>query len=153
MNNLKKKFLISIFLLLSSCGYEPLFSTDKNNFSIINIKISGDKNISSMIERRLKIYKNAPKKEKNFYVEINSSKNRVIASKDTKGDPKTFRIELISELNVLNNNQKISSRIFKESQNYNNRSSKFDLKEFEEKTLDNLIEKISEDIIIFLQSL
>ena len=30
--------------------------------SIINIKISGDKNISSMIERRLKIYKNAPKK-------------------------------------------------------------------------------------------
>ena len=152
MNNLKKKFLISIFLLLSSCGYEPLFSTDKNNFSIINIKISGDKNISSMIERRLKIYKNAPKKEKNFYVEINSSKNRVIASKDTKGDPKIYSMEINVQITASAHYLK-KQKSFKEIFNYNNHTNKFELNQYEKSLERNMTDSIVQKIILFLHSI
>ena len=88
-----------------------------------------------------------------YNLKITTKKNKFISSKDTKGNPKTFRIEVINELSVLTNNKVTANKIFKESQNYNNKSSKFELNEFEEKTLNNLIEKISENIIIFLQSL
>ena len=152
MNNFKKKILISIFLLLSSCGYEPLFSTDKNNFSIINIKISGDKNIGSTIERRLKIYKNTSKKEKNFYIEINSSKNRIIASKDTKGDPKIYSMEINVRV-TANSDYLNKQKSFKEIFNYNNQTNKFDLNQYEKSLEKNMTDSIVQEIILFLHSI
>ena len=149
----KNILLILFFTLTLSCGYQPIYSGKDLKFSIGQIEVIGNKKLNIVILKNLQNYKSISKGTKLYDLKIITKDEKIISSKDTKGDPKTFRIELISELNVLNNNQKISSRIFKESQNYNNRSSKFDLKEFEEKTLNNLIEKISGDIIIFLQSL
>ena len=55
---IKKKFIIFAILLifLNGCGYSPIFSK-KNNFSIIELKVSGNKEINKIIINSLNYYK------------------------------------------------------------------------------------------------
>ena len=149
-----KNLIIILFLILTfSCGYQPIFSSKDIKFSIGQIEVDGDEKLNRIILKDLQNYQKKSNSTNLYNLKITTKKNKYISSKDTKGNPKTFRIEVINELSVLTNNKVTANKIFKESQNYNNKSSKFELNEFEEKTLNNLIEKISENIIIFLQSL
>ena len=56
---LKKKFALIFFLLLSSCGYEAIYSK-KNiinyNFSISNLTLMGEKDINLKIKEKLYNY-------------------------------------------------------------------------------------------------
>tara|TARA_Y100000590_G_scaffold17258_1_gene20684 strand:- start:338 stop:793 length:456 start_codon:yes stop_codon:yes gene_type:complete len=148
-----KNITILFFILIVGCGYQPIFSSKDVNFSIGKIEVKGNEKLNRILIKNLQNYKKISKGTKLYDLKIITEDKKIISSKNTKGDPKTFRIEIINELEVLNNNILISKKIFKENQNYNNKSSKFELNEYEEKTLNNLVEKISEDIIIFLQSL
>ena len=140
-------------ILAFGCGYQPIFSSKDIKFSIDQMEVDGDEKLNRAILKKLQNYKKNSSSINLYNLKITTKKNKFITSKDTKGNPKTFRIEIINELSVLTNKKVIANKIFKESQNYNNKSSKFELNEFEEKTVNNLIEKISENIIIFLQSL
>ena len=148
-----KNITILFFILIVGCGYQPIFSSKDVNFSIGKIEVKGNEKLNRILIKNLQNYKKISKGTKLYDLKIITEDKKIISTKNTKGDPKTFRIEIINELEVLNNNILISKKIFKENQNYNNKSSKFELNEDEEKTLNNLVEKISEDIIIFLQSL
>ena len=86
-------------------------------------------------------------------LEINTKIEKFVSSKDTQGNPKTFRIELSTMLKIYDSKKLIFTNNFLEISNYNNMSSKFDLKTYENKIENNLLEKISEDIIIFLETL
>tara|TARA_B100001540_G_scaffold290062_1_gene286494 strand:+ start:332 stop:787 length:456 start_codon:yes stop_codon:yes gene_type:complete len=150
MKKIKLIFLLTIFLAFNNCGYVPLFSNNNYDFSIQNIEIKGDKYLGTKISNKFEIFQN---KESNkiFNLEINTNLVKIISSKDTKGNPKTFSIEIVSEVKINNNNVK---KIFKFNENatYNNSSSKFKLKKNENKIIENLIEKISIDIINSLQT-
>ena len=150
---IKKKFILLIIILfsLNGCGYSPIFSK-KINFSIIELAISGDKKINKIIINRLDYYKES-KSEKSFSIIINNSLNRQISSKDSKGNPKTFRINVISKIKVKDSNDEINETIISKSINYDNKSNKFDLKKYENETIKNFGNKISEEIIIYLQSI
>ena len=56
-----------------------------------------------------------------------------------------------ANLTIIEKKEKIKNS-FKESVSYNNKSSKFELKQFENDLKDNLIDKISRDLLIFIQS-
>ena len=86
-------------------------------------------------------------------LEINTKIEKFVSSKDTQGNPKTFRIELSTMLKIYDSKKLIFTNNFLEISNYNNMSSKFDLKTYENKIENNLLEKISEDFIIFLETL
>jgi|TARA_B100001079_G_scaffold117768_1_gene101281 hypothetical protein len=150
---IKKKFIIFIILLifLSGCGYSPVFSK-KTNFSIIELAVSGDKKINKVIINKLNHYKGS-KREKSFSVIINNSLDKQISSKDSRGNPKTFKINVISKIKVKNSKGEINETIFSKSINYDNKSNKFDLKKYENETVKNFGNKISEEIIIYLQSI
>ena len=105
MINYKKITIIISFFLLLSCGYEPIFSSSKGNFSITEIKLLGKKNIGSKIKKNLNIYKNAKNKSIFYSLEINSDQKKNIASKDTKGDPKIFEMQILVNLTILENNK------------------------------------------------
>ena len=53
----------------------------------------------------------------------------------------------------ISSEDKILKNSFKEVVNYNNKESKFKLKTFEENLKNNLLEKILQDIKIYMQSL
>ena len=153
MINSKKIIIIISFLLLLSCGYKPIFSSSKANFSITEIKLFGDVKIGSKIKKNLNIYKSSENKNIFYSLKINSNQKKNIVSKDAKGDPKIFKIQVLVNLAILENNKVKNKKNFKESFSYNNSTDKFSLNQYEKNIEDNLIEKIVAKIIIYLYSI
>ena len=149
-----KRFLILIiFILLSGCGYKPIFSSNKSNFSISEIKFVGEKSIATKINNNLKIFKNVENKSIFYELEIYSEKKINILTKDSKGDPKMYNMTITIDLTVLENNEIKSKKKFNESFSYNNSSNKFSLKQYEKNIESNLIDKIVSKINLHLYSL
>ena len=153
MINSKKITIIISFLLLFSCGYKPIFSSSKANFSITEIKLFGKINIGSKIKKNLNIYKNLENKSIFYSLKINSDQKKTVVTKDAKGDSKIFEIQVLVNLTILENNKIKNEKNFKESFTYNNSADKFSLKQYEKNIEENLIEKIVEKIIIYLYSI
>ena len=149
---MKKIILILSLLLLINCGFEPILSTKSINFKINNIEISSNDKTSLKIKKKLQVYTKSNSSEKVYNLKINSKKNITIASKDTKGDPSTYEMEIITQLEIFDKDKFIKKITYKKNFNYNNRTNKFELKQFEKNTTENLINQISEDIIISLLS-
>tara|TARA_B100000530_G_scaffold327111_1_gene266558 strand:- start:245 stop:706 length:462 start_codon:yes stop_codon:yes gene_type:complete len=144
---------IIFFVLLMGCGFKSVLNDNSINFSIENVIPSGDKNINDNILSSLVNYINNPEKEKKYYLKINSIENRNVTSKDTKGDPKTFRIEIRTMIEVSNINNEIYKKDFIEKKNYNTMSSKFDLGLYENNIRKDLASIIARNISIYLSSL
>tara|TARA_B100001741_G_scaffold309688_1_gene307748 strand:+ start:1572 stop:2033 length:462 start_codon:yes stop_codon:yes gene_type:complete len=144
---------IIFFVLLMGCGFKSVLNDNSINFSIENVIPSGDKNINDNILSSLVNYINNPEKEKKYYLKINSIESRNVTSKDTKGDPKTFRIEIRTMIEVSNINNEIYKKDFIEKKNYNTMSSKFDLGLYENNIRKDLASIIARNISIYLSSL
>ena len=153
MINFKKIIIIISFLLLLNCGYKPIFSSSKANFSITEIKLFGDIKIGSKIKKNLNIYKNVKNKSIFYSLKINADQKQNIISRDAKGDPKIFEMQILVDLTILENNKIKNKKNFKESFSYNNSTDKFSLNQYEKNIEDNLIEKIVAKIIIYLYSI
>ena len=153
MINSKKIIIIISFLLLLSCGYKPIFSSSKANFSITEIKLFGDVKIGSKIKKNLNIYKSSENKNIFYSLKINSNQKKSVVSKDSKGDPKIFEIQVLVNFTILENNKIKNKKNFEESFTYNNSTNKFDLKRYEENIEDNLIKKIITKITLYLYSI
>ena len=150
-----KKNLIKILILLiflSSCGYSPIFSNKKSNFSIYELSANGNSKLNKIINNRLNNYKGSDGAKK-FALKIETYLNKKVASKDAKGNPKTYRIKLVSNISVKDFNGNEKTKSFSKSVDYNNRSNKSELKKYENETSKNLAKKISDEIIIYLQSI
>ncbi len=148
----KLNYLILSFFFIISCGYQPLYSNKEINFYINKINSFGDEKINKALINKLELYKDKNSNKK-IELEINSKINKTTTSKDTKGNPKTFRIEIISQIKVIEGEKINLDKIFTKSSNYNNSSKKFELKQYEENLKINLIDKIFEDIVSYLQTL
>ena len=152
MKIFKLNYLILSFFFIVSCGYQPLYSNKATNFYIYKINSFGDKKINKALINKLEIYRDKNSNKK-IELEINSKINKTTTSKDTKGNPKTIRIEIIYQIKVIEGEKINLDKIFSKSANYNNSSKKFELKQYEENLKINLINKISEDIVGYLQIL
>ena len=72
---------------------------------------------------------------------------------DDRGDPKSFRLEIEVSAIVKDDNNETYQKKFNKSQDYNNNTNKFDLTKYENSIKENLINKITEEIIVFILSL
>ena len=150
-----KKNLIKILILLffiPSCGYSPIFSNKNSNFAIYELSVSGNGQFNKIINSKLNNYKGTDSQKK-FSLTIEANLNREVASKDSKGNPKTYYINLETNILIKDLNGNIRNKSFSKSVNYNNRSNKSELKKYENEISKNLAEKISDEIIIYLQSI
>ena len=150
---MKKIILILSLLILANCGFKSILSTKNINFNINKIEIQKNDSISSKIKKRLRIYTKNDSPDKIYNLKINSKKNRVITSKDTKGNPLTYEIIISTGLEIFIEDKFIKKIVFKKGFNYNNRSNKFDLKQYEKSNTANLINQITNNIIINLLSI
>ena len=145
------KLLIFLFFIYG-CGYNPIFTNKKTNFSIYELSTSGNNKLNKIINGKLNSYKNSDGNKK-FSLSIETFLKKEIASKDSKGNPKTYRINLTSNLSVKDSAGDIKKKSFSKTIDYNNKSNKSQLKKYENETSKNLAEKISDEIIIYLQSI
>ena len=92
MNKFYIKYVLVILLfILTSCSYQPIFSQKSYNFEIDKIKYSGEKQINNIIKNKLNLIKNNEVQgDKKYNLTISSYKERLIVSKDSKGDPLKF---------------------------------------------------------------
>ena len=149
-----KKNLIKLLILLFfiyGCGYSPIFSNKDSNFSIYELSVSGNSKLNKIINGRLDNYKGSDNQKK-ISLTIETYLNKEVASRDSKGNPKTYRINLESNISIKDLNGNVKNKSFSKSVDYNNRSNKSNLKRYENETSKNLAEKVADEIIIYLQS-
>ena len=149
MNKILVKTII-LFLLfgITSCSYKPIFLEKNYDFQIREIFLVGDKDINRNIQNKLKFIKNNDSKDKKSYtININSTKNREIVSKDSKGDPVKFEINILVEYKILNNNNTLLDTKIEKKNIYNNDSDPFKLEQTENIILQNLSESVGDAII------
>ena len=150
-----KKNLIKLLILLffiSGCGYSPIFSNKNSNFSIYELSASGNSKLNKIINDRLNNYKGSDSQKK-ISLTIETHLNKEVALRDAKGNPKNYRISLESNISVKDSDGNIKNKSFFKSVDYQNRSNKSKLRKYENETSKNLAEKISDEIIIYLQSI
>ena len=76
-----------------------------------------------------------------------------MASKDSKGNPSVYKVSIITTVNVILDGKSINKIYLQESFNYNNTSNKFDLNQYKKNIQNNLVDKITERLILRLQNL
>ena len=149
MNKILNKTLIIFFIFgITSCSYKPIFLEKDYDFEIKEVLPRGDKNINRIIESKLNFIKSSNEnKKKRYTIEINSSKNREIVSKDSKGDPLKFELNILVEYKIMNNNDLLLNNKIEKNNVYNNNSDQFELEQKEEIILENLSKSIGDTII------
>jgi|TARA_B110000459_G_scaffold122647_1_gene135031 outer membrane lipopolysaccharide assembly protein LptE/RlpB len=151
----KKIFLLLFFLLLSSCGYEAIYSKKNSinyNFSISKLEFVGDKDINLRMREKLVGY-TQNKKNKNFRIKISSISTKAVAANDTAGDATRFKNTVTINVEISTNDKLKNSFVMSENFNYNNNSDKFSLKRYEREIKNNLAETISDKLIFKLSNI
>lgn len=149
-----KKLLSCIcFLFVFGCaGYEPIFLTKDLNFYINKIENIDDEEITKKIIRNIGSYKLEQKKI-NYSLEVSSKNTNEITSRDSKGDPQTYRITIEAKIDVFKEGQAslFNTINIKKDFTYNYQVNQFDLSQYKKDIIQNLTSKISEEIILKLQ--
>jgi len=155
--NLKKIITTLSFLLLLSCGYEPIYSkkqiNNNYNFSINTINLIGDNKVNQILKNKLKKKLNKEEISIEFNLNLDSTIVKTITTKDKKGNPERFSIKITIDLKVFESEILKGENKFEEKFEYKNRSNKFDLKQYEKNITDNLTSKLSDKINRYLNSI
>tara|TARA_Y100000814_G_scaffold227942_1_gene171858 strand:- start:381 stop:824 length:444 start_codon:yes stop_codon:yes gene_type:complete len=142
-----KYFIIYLFLV--SCGFQSIYVSDKSDFSFNKSNALGDKKISKDIIRNLDSLK---KDDGEYELIIETIFKKDISSKNKKGDPEVFDMSLDVNL-MLKSDRGVLKSQFREKLSYNNLKSKFELKQYENNLKSNLVQEITQDILIYLNSI
>ena len=151
----QKKIIFLLLLLLSSCGYEAIYSKKNSSnyiFSINDLSFVGDKTINLTIKEKLSVF-TQNKKDKDLVIKISSTSKKIILSKNTAGDATSFKNAISINVDVLMNDKFKNNFVILENFNYNNISNKFDLKRYEEEIKKNLAETASDKLIFKLSNI
>ena len=147
-----KKIFILFLLIITSCGYQPIYKMDQNidTLKIKEIKLTGNKTLGEKISKglSLKIIKNDKSLNK---LDIDSQINVTETSKNSKGQVTSYRTTISSIISIIDSDDNLVRKKNVSKQfSYNVLANKFKLKEYQEEIKNNLINQIIRDIKIFL---
>ncbi len=150
---MKKIFLIFLIFLLNSCGYTPIYSSKDSNYKIINFQKNINNNLTNYIQNTINAFSN-DEANKSLNINFEFKEKIITVLKDSKGDPSKNRLNITVNLNVLDTNQNlIASNVFSENFEYNIDDNKFNLKQYEKNIKFNLVEQITQEILVFLANI
>ena len=145
-----KKFLLIFAVILTSCSYQPIYiKKSLQNVEFSKITIEGDPNISKKIINSLSLKENEFNDTLNDLL-INSSYEIRETSKNTKGQVLSYRSIIVVNLVINNKKNTILNKKFLKDFSYPNKDNKFELVQYQNDVKNNLINKIIEDIILFI---
>ena len=147
---------IILFFFINGCaGYEPIFSSTNLQFEIADYSIEGDKTLGEKIYSKLhNISKNNKNNQdaKNIELFINVTKNKNSTSKDTSGKILEYKITLNVEVEIQDfiTSDEILNQTFTSSTAYKVQSQYSDTIKLENKSIEDLINKIYQELLIKL---
>ncbi len=149
---MKKIFLILIILFLNGCGYTPLYSSKDSNYKVISLKKNVNNSLTNYVQNSIEVISNENAK-KSLNISFDYNENISVILKNSKGNPTKNRLNVVIDLSLLDSNDNlITSKQFSESFEYNIDDNKFNLKQYEKNIKFNLIEDITQQILVFLAS-
>ena len=145
-----KKILLIFILFTSSCGYQAIYSQQESKELLFSqIILVGDQEVNRRIVNALSI-KEDQMSLSSRVLDLNSIFEISETSKNSKGQVNSYRTTLIVKLEIKENEKILKEKRFFQDFTYNNTDNKFDLVEYQSEIRNNLINKIIEDIIIFI---
>ena len=105
---IKKNIIIfSLILFLSNCGFTPIYLKSTNvNFSIEQIKYTGDRDLNNFLKTNLNQYKNN-KIDNKIIIETSSAYEKNILSKNKAGEVSDYQIKAEVVFLIKPSNKKI----------------------------------------------
>ena len=150
MKNILIFFYIINLIFLTSCGYKVLNNINNTNFEIVEIDAKGNNKINDKLKKFFFRYKDKENSSRLFNIQLNSILTKKVTSKNNAGEDVSFSMKINVKLDIFENNQIIKSNTFEKKINYNNLDSKFELKQYENVLVNNLVEEILVEINSFL---
>ena len=146
---IRKIFIYILLLTLWGCGYEPLY-LKKSDFheNIQSFEIEGNKNISRKIISSLNL--NKQNKKTGYKLIVNSSKKLETVAKNASNNTSVYKSEIIVKISLMDGKKILKEKTFNKYFTYGNIENKFNLSQYQKDIEINLINKIIEEIIVFL---
>ena len=140
-------FISIVFLLITNCGFSPIYSSNKNqNINIEIIDYEGDTDINYTIRSRLMLHKNN-ENVKLFKIKINTKYEKNDLTKDAAGNIESYELKATSEFSIKRGDltRKIS---ITEKFTMENFSDDFEENNYEKKIKENFAVNIYQKLII-----
>ena len=132
---MKKLIIFLIIILIPGCGFEPIYSTKNNlDYKLNTIDRKGDSSINNLIATELQRLSN-DQSNKLIDIVINTSYEKKILSKDSKGSVSDYQININTKFLIIFKEKELKFQ-FSDKQNIKNIS---DI--FEQKNYENIIKK------------
>ena len=152
---MKKIGYILIFFALVSCGFEPIYSKKNSyNISLNNYTLQGDKDINRKL---VSIINSGGKNQKSIAYDLilTSNKSIEVVAKDSLGNASVYKT--VIQVDFILKNVNDVGKVFKAKtivleSSYNSMKNKFDLLQYQKNIENNLINKLSQEIKIFMDS-
>ena len=147
---------ISFILLIgiNACaGYKPIFSTSNLQFEISDYSIKGEKNLGKKIYTKLYNLSQSNKNNtavKNINISIEVSKDKTAKVKNSAGKILEYKISLNTNIEIKDyfTNDQMLSHNFNYSSSYKAQDQFSDSLRLENKTIENLLDKTYQDLLI-----
>jgi len=140
----RKIILLSLIFFLSNCGFTPIYLKNTNvNFSIEKVNYTGDRDLNNFIKTNLNQYKNE-KKDNKIIIEVNSSYNKIILTKDSAGKITNYQLKAKAVFLIKSNNQRFT---FTETKNMASIDDKFEEASYERSVKQGFASSMSSKLI------
>ena len=139
---IRKIILIILLFLQFGCGYKIANNSDYYKFQILSYELTGEKKINNILERNFKRFDDNKNSSSAYELKSDSKMIRSITSKDSSENVLTYKLEIIIKLEIFENDNLISKISFNEKTDYNNTTSKFELKQYENILIEDLTNKL-----------
>ena len=149
---MKKYYLFIILLLFTQCDYKPIYSKNNQNFGIKIIEFNENRS-NKILANRLENYSYEKNNIFLYELKLLTSENKLILSKDTKGDPLLLGLKINLKIEVYEKDKLITKKEYNEQFNYQNLSKKFELNSYESEIRSNIYDKMISKILIDLTNL
>mgnify|MGYP001472771104 FL=1 len=149
-------FAFIVLIFISECaGYKPIFGSTNIQFDIADYSIKGDKIIGKKIYSRLHRLSKSEKNDQNITSVkflIDTLKNKEATAKDNVGKILEYKITIKTKIITTDfiTDEKILNQTFISSLTYKVQDQHSDTIKLENKSVENLINKIFQEILIKL---
>ena len=143
---MKKIVIIFVFCILSACGYQPSNNFINQNYFISTYELNGDKKINNILKRNFDMHKYSSTKIKSYKLVTNNEIIKSNRSKNLQGETTSLSLEIILSVDVFDSDKFIKKFQYNETANYNNLSNKFELSQYENILISDIINKMIQNI-------
>ena len=133
---MKKFFSFIIILMMTNCGFTPLYDSKKKlDYNVLITEIAGDKLINNLITNEIRKISD-PNSLNKITLKIKTNYSKITISKNVKGSVSDYR--MVMETNIMiDDDKKITNFSFNENQDITNISDIFEKKNYENNIIKN----------------